>query len=77
MATTFTDKSPMSLACVFEPFPRTSEDAFMIGDEEPVVDARSGKRPAVMVDDKLTYMLKGDFQMVSQLQLRNLFANRS
>jgi len=48
-----------------------------VDEEELVVDDRAGIRPAQMVEDKLTDILKGDFMMVSQMRLKDLLAHRN
>lgn len=45
-------------------------------EEQLIVDDRADTRPAQMVEDKLTGLLKGDFMMVSQLRLKRLIATR-
>jgi hypothetical protein len=72
-----TDKGLESMIGIFQPAHSTSENASLTSAEELILDARSEIRPAQMVEDKLADLLKDNFQMVSQLRLRNLIANRS
>jgi hypothetical protein len=46
-------------------------------DEELVVDDRSELRPAQMVEDKVSGMLKGQCVKVSQLRLRSIISGRT
>jgi hypothetical protein len=46
-------------------------------DEELVVDDRSELRPAQIVEDKLSGMLKGQCVKVSQLRLRSIISGRT
>jgi hypothetical protein len=52
-------------------------DAPVLNDEELILDDRSEKRPAQIVEDKLSGMLKGRCVKVSQLRHRSTIAARS
>ena len=77
MAIAFVDNSAMSLASVFELSSSHADGSRLMSDEELILDARSGKRPYQMVEDRLMKLLKGDLPLVSQLRTRNLIASRS
>lgn len=53
------------------------DDLTTCADEQLIVDDRADRRPAQMVEEKLSGMLKGDFAMVSQLRMKRLIGRRS
>ena len=53
------------------------EPTKVAAEEQLIVDDRADRRPAQMVEEKLSGMLKGDFSIVSQLRTKNLIGRRS